>query len=450
MTAAARVRLTPRLVAGLTAPPETAAVPASEPDVIASVVEAVGENPVRWAVALAAQGLTRVLAEVTEEHKAALVPRLAPAIEQTGLDLLLALYGESRPFALNPDEVAINTYLARTGVPFQGIVQGLRLIRQQWTVALLDLADGHQPAAERGQLVREVTEVVNEFFDASVDAVIADYFTQRQRLLAQRIADQRIMITSVIDGEPVDVDAARRTLGIDLTGRHLGLILWLDSAGSSPDPHGDLGHALREVAVALGSPALLTLDADRSTLWAWATSPASGPRLPDCLPQALPGIANDVGIAVGRTAPGRDGFRRTHLAALDAYRVARLTGRPEQVTVYDDIALAALLTEDPERGRWFIDEELGPLAAPDRTTTDLRQTLLSYLDHGGSIARAAEALYVHRNTVVYRLRRAEELLGRPTTDRTLETHTALRLAMLFATRAASGAGPALRSASRAG
>ncbi|MER6958750.1 helix-turn-helix domain-containing protein [Streptomyces sp. NPDC000618] len=409
---------------------------------IASVVEAVGDQPVRWAVALAAQGLTHVLAEVAEEHKAALLPRLAPAIEQTGLDLLLALHGQSRPFALNADEVAINTYLAKAGVPFQRIVQGLRLIRRHWSGALLDLADGHQPAAERGQLVREVTEVVNEFFDASVDAVIADYFTQRQRLLAQRIADQRIMITSVVNGDPVDLDAARRTLGTDLTGHHLGLILWLESAGSSPDPHGDLAQALREVAAALGNPALLTLDTDRSTLWAWATSPGSGPRLPDGLPQTLRGIANDVGIAVGRPAPGRDGFRRTHLAALDAYRVARLTGRPEQVTVYDDVALAALLTEDPERGRWFIDEELGPLAAPDRATTDLRQTLLSYLDHGGSIARAAEALYVHRNTVVYRLRRAEDLLGRSATDRTLETHTALRLAKVFASCPASGAGPA--------
>ncbi|MFE1983635.1 PucR family transcriptional regulator [Streptomyces mirabilis] len=446
MTAAARVRLTPRLVAGLTAPAESATAPASEPDMIASVVKVVGDNSVRWAVALSAQGLAQVLAEVTEEHKAALLPRLAPAIEQTGFDLLLALHGQGRPFALSPDEVAINTYLAKAGVPFQRIVQGLRMIRQHWSGALLDLADGHQPAAERGQLVREVTEVVNEFFDASVDAVIADYFTQRQRLIAQRIADQRIMITSIINGDPVDMDAARRTLGIDLTGQHLGLILWLDGAGGSPDPHDDLAHALREVAAALANPALLTLDTDRSTLWAWATSSSSGPRLPDCLPQTLPAIANDVGIAVGRPAPGREGFRRTHLAALDAYRVARLTGRREQVTVYDDIALAALLTEDPERGRWFIDEELGPLAAPDRTTSDLRQTLLSYLDQGGSIARAAEALYVHRNTVVYRLRRAEELLGRSVTDRTLETHTALRLAMLFA----SGAGPALPSAGQPG
>ncbi|MFJ2214339.1 helix-turn-helix domain-containing protein [Streptomyces sp. NPDC101062] len=52
------------------------------------------------------------------------------------------------------------------------------------------------------------------------------------------------------------------------------------------------------------------------------------------------------------------------------------------------------------------------------------------MDHGGSIARAAESLYVHRNTAAYRLRRAEELLGRSATDRAPETHTALRLATL--------------------
>ncbi|MEE1797687.1 hypothetical protein PUR57_03180 [Streptomyces sp. JV176] len=52
--------------------------------------------------------------------------------------------------------------------------------------------------------------------------------------------------------------------------------------------------------------------------------------------------------------------------------------------------------------------------------------------------------------MAYRLRRAEELLGRSATDRAPETHTALRLATLFATGPASGTTPVLPSTGRPG
>jgi DNA-binding PucR family transcriptional regulator len=133
-------------------------------------------------------------------------------------------------------------------------------------------------------------------------------------------------------------------------------------------------------------------------------------------------------VAVGRPGRGLAGFRRSHLAALDARRVATWSRPTPEVTRYDDVALLALLTTEQERARWFVTEQLGPLAADDRVTADLRRTLLNYLDNGGSLVRSAAELHIHRNTVVYRLRRAEELLGRAATDGTLDLHAALRLA----------------------
>jgi DNA-binding PucR family transcriptional regulator len=38
-------------------------------------------------------------------------------------------------------------------------------------------------------------------------------------------------------------------------------------------------------------------------------------------------------------------------------------------------------------------------------------TLIAFLDHGGSIEASARALYVHANTVRYRLRRIQEVSG---------------------------------------
>jgi purine catabolism regulator len=50
------------------------------------------------------------------------------------------------------------------------------------------------------------------------------------------------------------------------------------------------------------------------------------------------------------------------------------------------------------------------LAEHDRkANSDLTRTLATYLDHGGALAEAASALNVHRNTMLYRLSRIEEI-----------------------------------------
>ena len=60
-----------------------------------------------------------------------------------------------------------------------------------------------------------------------------------------------------------------------------------------------------------------------------------------------------------------------------------------------------------------------------------------YLDENLSPARAARRLGIHQNTVVYRVKQAEELLGHGAEQRRLPLGVALRLAeMVDALRAA--------------
>ena len=61
----------------------------------------------------------------------------------------------------------------------------------------------------------------------------------------------------------------------------------------------------------------------------------------------------------------------------------------------------------------FVQRTLGPLTADDETTERLRETLLAWLAEGGNARRAAERLHAHKNTVLYRLQRAQQILGRP-------------------------------------
>jgi DNA-binding PucR family transcriptional regulator len=98
---------------------------------------------------------------------------------------------------------------------------------------------------------------------------------------------------------------------------------------------------------------------------------------------------------------------------------------------YPEVALEALLVGYPEAARRFAERELGDLAAADDATLRLASTLAIFLEEGASFVRAARRLGVHANTVAYRVRRAESLLGRPVGERQLELRVALRLARLL-------------------
>jgi DNA-binding PucR family transcriptional regulator len=72
--------------------------------------------------------------------------------------------------------------------------------------------------------------------------------------------------------------------------------------------------------------------------------------------------------------------------------------------------------------------QLGPLASSDEPAERLRETVLAFLASGGSATRVAKELYIHQNTVGYRVKRAEELLGRRVTESPIELTCALTLA----------------------
>jgi hypothetical protein len=56
---------------------------------------------------------------------------------------------------------------------------------------------------------------------------------------------------------------------------------------------------------------------------------------------------------------------------------------------------------------------LAGLATDDEHHARLRNTLLVFLRAGGSYKTTAEQLMLHKNTVQYRIRKAQESLGRP-------------------------------------
>jgi DNA-binding PucR family transcriptional regulator len=138
------------------------------------------------------------------------------------------------------------------------------------------------------------------------------------------------------------------------------------------------------------------------------------------------GEGEDVHIAVGSPHLGADGFRTTHLEALRTRRVIELSGRvTPSITAFSDIALVDAISRDLDAARAFVAAQLGDLARDDAKERDERAALLAVLDAQGSLVNAARTLGIHRNTVLQRMRRAEERRGRPATIKIAELHAAL-------------------------
>lgn len=134
--------------------------------------------------------------------------------------------------------------------------------------------------------------------------------------------------------------------------------------------------------------------------------------------------------ALGPVGYGVEGFRRSHRGARESQRVPDF-GHTGRLCDYADVSTAALLTADVEHARWFAARVLGGLGADDPRVRELRETLRVYLAEGRSPQGAAERLFVARNTVTYRVRRAVELLGRPLEQDALELRMALEIVRLL-------------------
>ncbi|HVB97281.1 MAG TPA: helix-turn-helix domain-containing protein [Chloroflexota bacterium] len=117
-------------------------------------------------------------------------------------------------------------------------------------------------------------------------------------------------------------------------------------------------------------------------------------------------------IGVGSLHPGVLGLRTSYHEAEQASRIGREFFGPGQVTSYGDLGVYRLLYAF-RRSRElseFCRETLAPLVDYDQKNgTALIETLDVYFRCDASLRVAADALYLHRNSLAYRLRRIAEL-----------------------------------------
>ena len=334
--------------------------------------------------------------------------------------------------SLGPATLAYTREGVQRGIPLTTLIRSYRLGHAAVWERLGGLISRH--AADPDQ--RDVaTAMCSQWLFAYVDAALClaeDFYgAEREQWARSTAAARAETIAAILAGTPIDAGLASRRLGYELERQHTALIAWLQAHEEGQDAQAALETAIQDIRAKLdGTRALVhPLGILSAAGWIATHQPVSTARLDDL--RFDTGQAPGVRIAIGEPAEGITGFRQSHTEAMHARRVAELAARPAgAVTVYSRVALAAIATADLDQARTFVKRELHGLTATDDATGRLTATLRTYLEEHSSRSRTARRLGIHENTVSYRIKQAEELLGRSVDQRTLELRVALALANL--------------------
>jgi hypothetical protein len=312
---------------------------------------------------------------------------------------------------------------AQHGLSLEGLLRAYRIGHNRFVRwGLAELAEVAPSPVELAAAATHLVLRTDVYIDRVAEALVDIYRSERRRWDSRTDAARLAQLRIVLDNESLSTRSARDLVGVAFDGWHVGAIAWVEDP--TPDPVTALQAARRVLAESWGRGAE-TVVVDDVTLWAWATSSARPVLDAVALTERLAPVPA-VRLALGSPAGGLAGFRQSHREALGARAVVQAAPASHgRVVRFDDVAIAALLTDHPTVLRSWVRRVLGDLAQDDEGTARLRQTVRTLLTCGGSYTAAAALLHVHKNTVHYRVQRAEDLRGLPLSEGRLDAEVAL-------------------------
>lgn len=266
-----------------------------------------------------------------------------------------------------------------------------------------------------------------------------------------RVEALEALLTGTYAGEET-MRARAAQLGYDLTRPHAVLLIDL---APQPSRQGDaaVGQSDTTSMPATDAEALRLADEIATGLGGWVRAPAGSyveallalarfergaaelaERVSALVPRVLGARGGSeraaqwaAGLGEPATAPGQ--VHRSAAEARDAARLGLLVLGPGHVARPSDLGVYRLLLALRETAALgpFVAQTLAPLLADRRNGDMLIQTLDVFFASNGNLSAAARELHLHRNSLLYRLHRARELLGHDLDDP--ELRLALQLAI---------------------
>ncbi|MET7998657.1 helix-turn-helix domain-containing protein [Amycolatopsis sp. NPDC005232] len=168
---------------------------------------------------------------------------------------------------------------------------------------------------------------------------------------------------------------------------------------------------VRSRAARVGRPVLLSVQGSRLVIVIGGPT-EGGVKERETLSR-MSAVFADGPVVAGPTVPSLAEAHHSAAEALSGLRaVVGWPGAPRPVRS-DDLLPERALSGDPEAERLLVDLVARPL---EEAGPALQRTVETYLESGGVLERCAQTLFVHPNTVRYRLRKAAELTGRNPTE----------------------------------
>ncbi|MFE3663753.1 helix-turn-helix domain-containing protein [Streptomyces sp. NPDC059164] len=336
---------------------------------------------------------------------------------------------------------------AEQGVPLDAVLHAFRMGGAMVWQDLVDETARRDPDDIR-LLVHVAADVWN-FVDEHC-GIVADAYRQAERRLSWRRENrQRLMVAALLDGTAriADLAEAAEMLGLPEQGRYAVLAVAgnhrgatggapaaavggpeapLPGAGggvrpsvSLPGPEGGVRPSAPlpgPEGVVRPSPALPAAEPGGAVLWHpgpdadFAILPLTGPSGELSELAATLDVPPGTRAGIGSAVEGLAALGEARRLAETALRACPASGG---TVLLDEHLPDALVVSSPALAGALADRVLGPLERLDPTDRDvIVETLTAWLDADGSAQRAGARLYCHRNTVLNRLRRFEQLTGR--------------------------------------
>lgn len=381
--------------------------------------------------------LGRIVADVPEvRDDAALQNTVKDACDAHWRAFLANLGQPEQTFHLVQEAREVPLIAAQHGYPLPVLFQIYTAAEQAVWAFITDRVKDLQSAAvgEAAALVHFWTRS-STWFDRSVEQSVSIYQEEVERIRQGDAARRLEVVRDLLAGRIVDPREASALLGGHPVSPYQTAVVLHTKEDARI---ADLPQAAAAVASALGLRQHLVVHPGGRDLWTWVSS-ADEPDLgrlrtcADWLEQ------RQIIAAVGAPAPGVDGFCSSHNDALATLRICLIGETTAPITLFADVELMTLVG-DSDAMRRFVHRVLGRLAAVDEQAERLRATVHTLLSTG-SVEAAARQLSVHKNTVRYRIERAEELMGRRLADGSTEIDMALRCQATFLIRRPTPAAP---------
>ncbi|WP_017589702.1 PucR family transcriptional regulator [Nocardiopsis ganjiahuensis] len=219
---------------------------------------------------------------------------------------------------------------------------------------------------------------------------------------------EALIVDALLHGDQVD---GLQTWGSALGWSHTPVIAVAGDIGE--EDGGKVLDDLRSAARRLGYDVLAGMQGRRVVVVVGVGDRYPVDELPAAAAEPLAGLFGDGPVVVGPAVPDLHTAGISVRAAVSGLRAAVAWPDAPRPVIADDLLPERALEGDTEARRQLVREVYLPLQGAGSPLLD---TLSVYLEHASSLEATARMLFVHPNTVRYRLSRISELTGHIPSD----------------------------------